>query len=291
MKNHIYIIKLFSLSVLFVLSIMGTIFILASCEQQALPDVGSQPDLTPPSADFSTIPDNADSKKIKFSNLSSSATDFLWDFGDGNTSIDKEPSNLYPTEGIYTVTLVATDKLNVSNSITKEVEVTEPALFEPVILEPSFEDGMLEDDAGDGRDSWRISGGNRPGGMGGVIQITSSPVLTGDQAAKLPSNNERAGYQLITVIPDSDYRVSFNYTMKTSPVGSLTVYILGGNVTDPADVAAATIASITVNDQTDANVYKMESIEFNSGSNTAIAIYFINDAVETRLDDFKIENN
>jgi len=291
MKNHINIIKPLSLSILLFLSTMGGIFILTSCEQQALPAAGSKPDLTPPSANFSTTPDNTDSKNIKFSNLSSSATDFLWDFGDGNTSIDAEPSNLYALEGIYTVTLVATDKLNVSNSITKDIEITEPSLFEPVILEPGFEDGMLEEDAGDGRDSWRISGGNRPIGMGGVIQITSSPVFAGDQAAKLPTNNERAGYQLITVIPDSDYRVSFNYTMKTSPVGSLTVYILGGNVTNPADVATATIASITVNDQTDANAYIKETIEFNSGSNTAIAIYFINTDVETRLDDFSIENN
>ncbi|MEM7388096.1 MAG: PKD domain-containing protein, partial [Verrucomicrobiota bacterium] len=60
-----------------------------------------------------------------------------------------------------------------SSTITQEVEIVEPPLYEPFILEPSFEDGMLDGGSGDGRDSWRNSD------LGGVIQITSSPVKSG----------------------------------------------------------------------------------------------------------------
>jgi len=291
MKNYINLSKSFSFSIVVVLLIGAGALTLTSCTEEEIPAAGSIEDLTPPKADFSSSADNTDSKKILFSNTSASATDYVWDFGDGNTSYDKNPTNLYPAEGTYSVTLVASDKLNVSSTVTKDVTVTVPQLYEPFILEPGFEDGMLEDGLGDGRDSWRTGGDDRPAGMGGVIQITGSPVSFGDQGAKLPSDMTRAGYQLVTVIPDSDYKVSFYYTMKTTPVGSLTVYILAGDVTNPADVAAATIASVTVYDQSDDSAYVKESIDFNSGSNTAIAIYFINDAVETRVDEFTIANN
>jgi len=73
------------------------------------------------------------------------------------------------------------------------------------------------------------------------------------------------------VEPNTNYRVSFFYTMKTSPEGSLTFSILdgsGGTLTDLSQVAGATITSVTVNDQTDANAYIMEALEFNSGGNS-----------------------
>jgi len=154
--------------------------------------------------------------------------------------------------------------------------------FMPTILEPGFEDNSLPDGTGDGRDSWRND-------LGGVIQITSSPVNSGSQAAKLPSDGSRVGYQLIEVEANTDYRVSFFYTMKTDPAGSLTVSVLDGSIlTDLSQVPAATIASTTVNDQTDANVYIMENIVFNSGGNNMIAIFFSNESVESRVDDFSI---
>ena len=159
-------------------------------------------------------------------------------------------------------------------------------VFMPMISEGGFEDNTLSDGTGDGRDSWRNS-------LGGVIQITSSPTHTGSQAAKLPSGGDRVGLQEIEVDPNTKYRVSFFYTMKTSPEGSLTVSILdssGSSLTDLSQTAAATIISITVNDQTDANAYIMESLEFNSGGNSTINILFTNEGVECRLDDFTITN-
>ena len=264
----------------FFLILFAMATMLFSCDNLELPEEGSLPDETPPEAAFAANPSEEDFLKISFTNLSNSATDYSWDFGDGNTSIEKDPSNVYPGPGTYTVNLTATDKLNVSNSTSQDIVIEEPStVFVPVILNPGFD--ILGDD--EYRDGWRNSG------LGGVIQITDGPLHEGVKAAKLPDSFDRAGYQAITVEEDTDYKVSFYYTLKTSPTGSITVSILGGEVTDPGAVAGATIASFTGSDQADASTYVQGSVEFNSGSNTTVAIYFTNAGAEARIDTFEIE--
>jgi PKD repeat protein len=44
---------------------------------------------------------------VTFVNLSSNATDFVWDFGDGNASTNASPANIYSNAGTYSVTLTA----------------------------------------------------------------------------------------------------------------------------------------------------------------------------------------
>lgn len=264
--------------------LMSTWFI-TSCEDETLPGAGSIADSTPPNAGFTYSSDAANQLKLVFTNQSESATDFSWDFGDGNTSEDKDPSNTYDDFGTYTVTLEASDKLGNSASTTIEVEVVEGP-YQPFILEPGFEDAQLENDTGDGRDSWRNSD------LGGVIQITSDPVRTGEQAAKLTGTegDQRIGYQIITVEKDSNYDLNFYYTMKDDQVGWLTVSVLSGEVTSHDEALAATIGSITVNDQSDPDSYVAATVSFNSGSSSEVAIYFFNGgSVESRLDDFSID--
>jgi PKD repeat protein len=53
--------------------------------------------------------------RVLFTNLSSeTATDFLWDFGDGDTSVEREPLHTYAASGNYEV------KLNASNVYTSD---------------------------------------------------------------------------------------------------------------------------------------------------------------------------
>lgn len=263
------------------LMITALLFTTVSCvEEVQLPEAGSIADLTPPSAAFTYAASEADHLTIEFSNQSKSATEYTWDFGDGTNSTDANPSKTFSAIGDYNVSLTARDALGISNTTTSEVNVVEPVVeFTPVILNPSFD----EEGSDSYRDGWRNSA------LGGVIQITSSPVRSSPKAAKFPSAGDRIAYQLITVLPNTDYRLSFYYTMKTSPAGSLTVAILGGAVNDPNDVAGATIASGTFNDQSSASTYVGESVSFNSGDNTEIAIFVSNVGVESRLDDFTIE--
>ncbi|MFK7755488.1 MAG: PKD domain-containing protein [Flavobacteriales bacterium] len=277
-KPNIFAKALFSITVMAI--------ILSGCKKE-LPEAGSIADLTPPSASFGfsqISPDNF--LEVTFSNTSVSATDYFWDLGDGTTSTALEPVHTYPEEGVYTVTLTATDKLDVSSTVEMEITLTEPAFFIPPILESSFEDGQLEGGEGDGRDSWRNSD------LGGVIQITDDPVASGNQAAKLTGDpsDQRIGYQLITVSANATYDLFFEYTMLSDPDGFLTVSILDGPVTSHEEALAATIGSVTVNDQSNPDFYTNGIVTFNSGNNTEVAIYFFNEgSVETRLDDFSID--
>lgn len=52
------------------------------------------------------IPNNP----VNFFNLSQNATDYLWDFGDGNYSTEENPQYMYGEVGSYWVTLIATNE-------------------------------------------------------------------------------------------------------------------------------------------------------------------------------------
>ena len=262
--------------------------LITSCEEEVYPEAGSLPDGTPPSAAFSAtqgVGFDDEWRTYSFSNQSSSATDFSWDFGDGNSSTEFEPSNLYPGEGTFTVSLTASDKLGVTSTYSEEITIVEPeapSAIIPPILEAGFEDNSLPDGTGDGRDSWRLSGA-------GVIQITNSPVYNGSQAAKFPSAGDRAGYQAIEVTPNSDYTLSYYYTMKTSGTGNITVWILPGEVTEFSQIdTSEALASYVGTDQTDANTYVQVDLPFNTGANDKVAILITNEGVESRLDDVSI---
>jgi len=252
---------------------------LTACDTDELPEEGSIPDETPPSADFSFAASPSDYQEISFANLSISSTDYAWDFGDGNTSTEANPSNAYTEDGMYTVKLTASDKLGQSSTTEKVVEITEPAKFIPEIMNPGFD--IEGDDSY--RDFWRN------GELGGPIQITGSPVHDGVKSAKLPSAGDRIGYQLIPVSPNTDYKLNFYYTMKDDDTGTLTVSILGGPVSDPGSVGESTIAFVDLNDQSDPGTYVPASLEFNTGIYTEVAIYFGNVGAECRIDTFTIE--
>jgi len=58
-----------------------------------------------------------------FTNTSTNATSFSWDFGDGNTNTGSDPNHIYTTDGTYTVTMIATGPCG-SITSTQEVTVT-----------------------------------------------------------------------------------------------------------------------------------------------------------------------
>ena len=285
MINNIKYLKHISTSVL-----MVTVFMLSltSCEFD-LPEANSKLDDTPPSADFgATVTE--DYLEYNFANFSVSGTDYEWDFGDGATSTSQDPTHVYAEEATdedgtpYTVTLSASDKLGVVSTVSKEIIVLKPevpVIPVPVILEPGFEDLSLPDGTGDGRDSWRCS-------FGSVMQITSSPVSFGEQAAKFPSDGGRTAYQEIAVTKNVDFVLTYHYTIKTSPVGSITVAVLGGSISDLSEAAGVTITSFTGTDQEDANTYVQVNLPFNSGDNSTVAILITNEGAEARIDEFSI---
>src|SRR5262245_24570365 len=72
-----------------------------------------------------------------FTNTSNGVNSYLWDFGDGNTSTEANPINVYPGKGSYLVTLSAADgSTNVSAHTVVAIDK-----YSPVKLD----DGTFDD--------------------------------------------------------------------------------------------------------------------------------------------------
>jgi len=68
-------------------------------------------------------PDRIPPYEVMFVNHSYFADSYLWDFGDGHTSTEREPKHTFEEAGIYCVTLTVFDKDMSPMSITKPVRV------------------------------------------------------------------------------------------------------------------------------------------------------------------------
>ena len=65
--------------------------------------------LNDPNANFNF---GANGLNVTFNNTSTFATSYLWDFGDGNTSAEKDPVHTYTAGGAYQVTMTASNQCN-----------------------------------------------------------------------------------------------------------------------------------------------------------------------------------
>lgn len=93
-----------------------------------------------PVASFTFTGDNKPSPCIvTFSNTSTDATSYLWNFGDGTSSTDENPTHTYtnPQGKTYTVSFTATGKGG-SNSVTKTVTIQQ----QPTTLEITLKDEL-----------------------------------------------------------------------------------------------------------------------------------------------------
>ncbi|HQI45653.1 MAG TPA: M14 family zinc carboxypeptidase [Bacteroidales bacterium] len=61
---------------------------------------------------------------ITCTNTSTNGITYLWSFGDGNTSTDINPSHSFATTGKYNVQLTTTNGCGLSNTVTKEINIT-----------------------------------------------------------------------------------------------------------------------------------------------------------------------
>lgn len=83
------------------------VLLLTSCEKEEM--------IEPPTAQiFRSIID----KQVAFTALTLHADQWRWDFGDGNTSTEKDPVHVYESGGTYTVTLTASNSLGEAEATT-----------------------------------------------------------------------------------------------------------------------------------------------------------------------------
>lgn len=262
---------------------------LVGCDYEyELPEAGSIADKTPPSANFSASQSDQDFLEFNFANLSNSATDYMWDFGDGETSTELDPTHTFPAEGTYTVTLTVSDKLGVTDTFTSEILVEEPPTppaITPVIGEPSFEDGSDAcGDGQDGRDCWRLSGAS-------IHQITSSDGRGDTQAAKYPESatNARQSYQAITVSPNTKYIFTAFYALKTEG-DFIRVSIIDGQLSNYDEFESAPLLAQEIGDVAEGKGnYNPIIIEFETGANGEISMLFDSENVDDAyIDDVSI---
>ncbi|MDX2001366.1 MAG: PKD domain-containing protein [Chitinophagales bacterium] len=82
---------------------------------------------------------------VNFSNTSQNAVGYLWNFGDGDTSIETEPLHYYADEGTYSVNLIATNSFGCKDTLMNQVSVDhkDNGLYVPNALSPEFGDPVV----------------------------------------------------------------------------------------------------------------------------------------------------
>ncbi len=98
-----------------------------------------------PVANFTFVPKNVDPMTIQFIDQSVGATEltYLWDFGDGTTSVDKVPAHTYSAANTYPVILTVTDTYGKTSSTGPQlIEVPAKPSSLPTI---DFTADVLED--------------------------------------------------------------------------------------------------------------------------------------------------
>lgn len=81
-----------------------------------------------PDADFTHL---ASQLNVAFTDNSSNATSWAWDFGDGNTSTMQHPIHVYQTGGTYTVQLIASNAC-FTDTFTMNIDVIGTGLDDPM---------------------------------------------------------------------------------------------------------------------------------------------------------------
>ena len=105
------------------LILLTIICMFLSCKKDSTPAPAPAP--AAPVANFSYSGAGVAPSSVTFTNSSTNATSYSWDFGDNGTSVETSPTHRYTAGGVYTVKLTATGSGG-SNSTTKTINITTP---------------------------------------------------------------------------------------------------------------------------------------------------------------------
>ncbi|MFC0606070.1 PKD domain-containing protein [Winogradskyella pulchriflava] len=218
MKNKV---NIFRKTKLLFLCLLAASFIVSCVGDEIfrddLPDSNSQVDTKLPQANFSYTVDEDDYTTIHFQDLSSESNTYLWDFGNGDTSMEQDPTYTFTAgEGVYPVTYTTGDSNGATSSITMDVIVEEPelpAVPDPSIVNDTFDvlpkssgsdcacAGWINRDIGDQGESSTVSG------VSGFL--------------KFDNNEPDHVYQEFEVVPNADYIIDVVVGFQSSQGGSL----------------------------------------------------------------------
>jgi len=85
---------------------------------------------------------------VDFTNTSSNAVSYLWDFGDGETGTEENPTHVYGQDGTYEVSLTATsemcgDDVHMETIVINTVGVSETGFAENMEVYPNPSNGNI----------------------------------------------------------------------------------------------------------------------------------------------------
>ncbi|WP_167619924.1 PKD domain-containing protein [Maribellus sediminis] len=109
-----------------VLIFLSGLFFLSGCEDEDDFPMGEL------KACFEYDVDEINDGKVQFYNCSENATNYLWDFGDGQTSTKKQPNHVFSGERPYYVTLIAykgTETDTLSSLVYDDIMVYKPNIY------------------------------------------------------------------------------------------------------------------------------------------------------------------
>ncbi len=125
---------------------------------------------------------------VEFTNTSVNAFNFVWDFGDGNTSTDANPVYTYVTAGTYTVRLTIGYAVSCADTFSQVVNVVNPQIIADFDFNISacnngsaqvaFFDRSLNSFNNTNQWNWSFSNGQTSNQQNPVITVTQSGPLT-----------------------------------------------------------------------------------------------------------------
>ncbi|HMW94764.1 MAG: PKD domain-containing protein [Chitinophagales bacterium] len=92
-----------------------------------------------PTADFNVmIIDNDLRKPVQFTNISTNAAQYVWQFGDGNSSTEKNPNHIFQYNKGYKIVLEAVSDKNCRDTIEKSININPSGtLYMPNVFTPN----------------------------------------------------------------------------------------------------------------------------------------------------------
>ncbi|MCB9080579.1 MAG: PKD domain-containing protein [Lewinellaceae bacterium] len=125
-----------------------------------------------------------DGVTVKFTNTSTNAFDYLWDFGDGQTSTEESPMHTYAEQGNYTVTLTIQHDVPCRDSASVSLEIDGVALaadFTAALTDCgaagatiTFTDRSFNQLTGEIRYAWTFSDGQTSTEQNPTITVTEN---------------------------------------------------------------------------------------------------------------------
>lgn len=140
-----------------------------------------------PLASFSGMPAEGPAPlEVQFNDLSTGSPDmWVWDFGDGTSSTDRNPIHTYFTPGTYTVTLTVSNQFGTNTRIQTDYTHVNPALVVDVYLTGSrsgymLPDGYLQFTVKGTDGSIKIAGTTYPFQEGDMVQLFPGDIQQGE---------------------------------------------------------------------------------------------------------------